>query len=100
MQNPNVVVSKVIRTDQALDRVPSEPRSIGFAQAPGRGPSKLRPPFCLESDQAASGLTRLVIPYLTRVAGGDRSTRKASLQDWDFHLLIVFCGVAGHILMS
>jgi hypothetical protein len=90
MQNPNAVVSTVIRIEPPLDRPPAEmlraggrfsveleggrrvrlypddPRSAGFAQILD-GLSKQRLPVYLEVDPATSAITRLLIPHVTRV---------------------------------
>jgi len=90
MQNPNAVVSTVIRIEPPLDRPPAEmlragrglsveledgrhvrldpddPRSAGFTQILD-GLSTQRLPVYLEVDPATSAITRLLIPHITRV---------------------------------
>src|ERR687886_491786 len=92
MQNPNAIVSTVIRIEPPLDRPPAEmlragdrfsveleggrrvrldpddPRSAGFIQILD-GLSKQRLPVYLEVDPATSAITRLLIPHVTRVVG-------------------------------
>jgi hypothetical protein len=90
MQNPNAVVSTVIRIEPPLDRPPAEmlraarglsveleggrrvrldpddTRSAGFTQILD-GLSSQRLPVYLEVDPATSAITRLLIPHVTRV---------------------------------
>ena len=90
MPNPNAVVSSGIRLDPPLDRAaaellrtdrgisvelddgrrvrlnPADPRSVGFAQILD-GLSKQKLPVYLEVDPATSFITRVLIPYVTRV---------------------------------
>ena len=92
VQDPNAVVSTVIRIEPPLDRPPAEalraegglsvelkegrrvrldpddPRSAGFAQILD-GLSKQRLPVYLEIDPETSAITRLLIPHVTRVVG-------------------------------
>jgi hypothetical protein len=92
MENPNAVVSTVIRIEPPLDRPPDEllragrdlsvelegerrvrldpddPRSAGFVQIL-EGVRRQRLPVYLEVDPATSAITRLLIPHVTRVVG-------------------------------
>jgi len=92
MHNPNAIVSTTVRIEPPLDRPPAEmlrterglsveleggrrvrldaanPRSAGFAQILD-GLSKHRLPVYLEIDPAATTITRLLIPHVTRVIG-------------------------------
>ena len=96
MPNPNAVVSSVIRLEPPLDRAPAEmlraerglsveleggrhvrldpadARSPGFAQILD-GLNKQGLPVYLEIDPATSVITRLLIPYVTRILGVDLS---------------------------
>ncbi len=91
MPNTNAIVSTVTRLDPPLDRAPAEmlrtesgifveleegarrlrldpanPRSAGFAQALDAS-SKQKRLVYLEVDPATSSITRVLIPYVTRV---------------------------------
>jgi hypothetical protein len=92
MPNPNAVVSSVIRLEPPLDRAPddllragrslsveleggrrvrldpADPRSAGFAQILD-GLSKQRLPVYVEFDPGTLGITRLLIPHVTRIVG-------------------------------
>src|SRR5713226_7568979 len=92
MPNPNAIVSVTVRIEPLLDRPlaemlraerglsveleggrrvrldPANPRSAGFAQVLD-GLSKQRLPVYVEIDPATSAITRLLIPYVTRIAG-------------------------------
>lgn len=75
MPNPNAIVSAVIRLDPPLVELeagrrvrldPANPQSAGFAQVlDGLRQQKL--PVYLEVDPATSSITRVLIPYVTRV---------------------------------
>lgn len=92
MQNPNVIVSLVIKLDPPLDRSsaeilkseasisveleggrrvrldPADRRSPGFAQILD-GLSKQHLPVYLEIDPTTSAITRILIPHIARVHG-------------------------------
>jgi len=88
MPNPNAIVAHVVRIDPPLDRPSSDERGFSIQldnertvrldpadrASNGRarvldGLRELRKPVYLEIDPATSVITRLLIPYVTRVQG-------------------------------
>lgn len=88
MPNPNAIVSQVVRIEPPLDRPPADDRGFTVQlenertvrldpadrNSPGRarvldGLRELRKPVYVEIDPATSFITRLLIPYVTRVQG-------------------------------
>lgn len=88
MPNPNAFVSHVLRIDPPLDRPSPEDRGFSIELEGGRkarldpadkksgglarvldGLRQLHKPVYLEIDPASTSITRLLIPYVTRVQG-------------------------------